>query len=328
MKKTITTSLIGALAISLSANTLACSNVLWNSEHGTVVTRTMDWMESTQPALMSVRKGEERSLHGIPGGGTYKTKNDYLAIAAYGKLVAEGVNEQGLQISVQYYREMKLPKAQSSDVSQVELAGYLLSQTDNVDQAVKLASELEVGLVSLSHLPEPPLFHYILADKDGGRALLQFDEDGLQIYRGDEAAVVTNNPGQKIHLAAWDQKKSEIIQQGGFNRKINLGAGNTDAQQRFIFSNYYLAQLKTSSSPINAMMSVEGTAFKVPQQAAYGAADSAMPTYATEYGITYNLDSGDVVFKYMGGDHWTQQRWNFKTLLASQQNIHRALDRS
>lgn len=327
MKKTIATSLIGALAISLSVNTLACSNVLWNSEHGTVVTRTMDWMESTQPALLSVREGEQRSLHGVPGGASYETKNDYLAIAAYGKLIAEGVNKHGLQISVQYYRDMKLPKAQRGDVSQVELAGYLLSQTDTVDQAIKLASELKLGLVSLSHLPEPPLFHYILADKSGARALLQFDEDGLQVYRGEEAAVVTNNPGQKIHLAAWDQKKSEIIQQGGFNRTINLGAGNTDAQQRFIFSNYYLAQLKTSTSPINAMMSVEGTTLKVPQQAAYAAPDSAMPTYATEYGITYNLDSGDVVFKYMGGDHWSQQRWNFKTLLASEQNIFKALDR-
>lgn len=325
MKKTISASLIGAIAISLSANALACSNILWNSEHGTVVTRTMDWMETTQPALMSVRQGEKRSLHGILGGDLYETKNNYLAIAAYGKLIAEGVNEHGMQISVQYYRDMKLPKAKASDVSQVELAGYLLSQTDTVDQAVKLASQLKVGLVTLPDLPEPSLFHYIISDKTGDRALLQFDEDGLEIYRGDEAAVVTNNPGQKIHLAAWNQKKSEIIQKGGFNRAINLEAGNTDSQQRFIFSNYYLAQLKTSTSPINAMMSVEGTAFKVPQQAAYGAADSGMPTYATEYGITYNLDSGDVVFKYMGGDHWSQQRWNFKTLLASKQNIHRVL---
>jgi hypothetical protein len=47
------------------------------------------------------------------------------------------------------------------------------------------------------------------------------------------------------------------------------------------------------------MMSVEGTTLKV-QQAAYSAVDSAMPTYVTEYRITYNLNSGDVAFKYMG----------------------------
>ena len=75
---------------------------------------------------------------------------------------------------------------------------------------------------------------------------------------------------------------------------------------------YFVSQLRSANSPLQAMMAVEGTAFKVPQQAAYRPQDG-MDTYATEYTITYNLESGDVVFKYTGED-WNQSEWNFKRL--------------
>lgn len=73
------------------------------------------------------------------------------------------------------------------------------------------------------------------------------------------------------------------------------------------------------------MMMVEGTTFKVPQQAAY-APDRGMDTYATEYSITYNLDSGDVVFKYTG-DSWTQESWNFYDIIDSDKSVSKRLDK-
>ncbi|OQX40391.1 MAG: hypothetical protein B0D91_00105 [Oceanospirillales bacterium LUC14_002_19_P2] len=86
-----------------------------------------------------------------------------------------------------------------------------------------------------------------------------------------------------------------------------------------MFSAYFVDQLKTSLSPIHAMMAVEGTTFKVPQQVVYKL-DVKMTTYATEYSITYNLESGDVVFKYTYGSNW-----NYKTILASDESVERAL---
>ena len=50
-----------------------------------------------------------------------------------------------------------------------------------------------------------------------------------------------------------------------------------------------------------------------------------MTTYATEYSITYNLDSGDVVFKYTYGSNWNQQGWNDRTILASDESVNKAL---
>lgn len=320
MKKVLIAATASAVMLSTIGLAEACSSVVWESNHGVVLTRTMDWMESTKPVLMTVREGSIRNLHGVQTGDTYKVKHDYLAIAGYGDLIGEGVNKHGLQVSVQYYRPMTLNKAEKGEVSQVELGGYLLSNYTTVEEVLEALPTLKVGSAAIPELPEPPAFHYGVTDASGDRIVIQYDDDGMNVYRGEDARVMTNNPGQDVLLESWHAKKGELAETGGPDRNFNLEAGNTSAEQRFVFSNYFVSQLKESHSPTHAMMAVEGTTFKVPQQAAY-AGEGAMDTYATEYSITYNLDSGDVVFKYTGDDKWSQDQWNFKQILSSNKNV-------
>ncbi len=314
MKKVLIVSAMVTAALG-STTSQACSNVLWNSPEGVVVTRTMDWMESTKPLLLTVRAGDKRNLHGAPtGSGEYTVKHDYLAIAGYGKLIGEGVNEHGLHTSVQYYRTMVAEEGTKAKLSQNEVGGYILANYDSVQDVLDNIQDIQFGLTAIPGMQEAPRWHYIISDKFGDRALLQYDKDGVQVYRGEDAQVVTNT-SQKGLLTAWAKKEKELKSSGGFDSKFQLNSGNTDSEQRFVFAKYFVSQLKTASSPVNAMMSVEGTAFKVPQQAAYRPADG-MDTYATEYTITYNLNSGDVVFKYTG-DSWSQDSWNYKEILSS-----------
>lgn len=313
----LTTFVISSLSVSTIAE--ACSNVFWNSPQGAVVTRTMDWMESTKPLLLKVAAGEKRNFHGAETGDKeYTVKNSFLAIGGYGKLVGEGVNEHGLQASVQYYRGMALEKGDGNTLSQNELAGYFLANFDNVQQVIDNVKDIEVGLTTIPGMQEPPRWHYIISDVSGDRAVIQYDENGVNIYRGDDAQVATNT-SQKGLNKAWAEKSQQLKEFGGYGSQFQLEAGNTDSEQRYVFAKYFVSQLQNATSPKHAMMSVEGTAFKVPQQAAYRPQDG-MNTYATEYTITYNLDSGDVVFKYMGDD-WSQREWNFKDLLESDQRI-------
>ncbi|WP_295898623.1 linear amide C-N hydrolase [uncultured Vibrio sp.] len=321
MKKTLITSALLSAVIS-SGSALACSNVFWDSPEGVVLTRTMDWMESTQPLLLTVRKGEERYLHGSESENTYTVKHDFLAIAGYGKLVGEGVNEKGLHSSLQYYREMSADTASETQLSQNEVVAYVLANFASVEEVIENVEDIDFGLTTIPTMAEPPLWHYIVSDKSGDRALIQYDADGMKIYRGDDAQVVTNT-SQADLLDAWKEKQKALKHSGGYNSTFALGAGNTDSEQRFLFANYYVSQLETATSPTNAMMSVEGTAFKVPQQAAYKPG-TALATYATEYTITYNLNSGDVVFKY-SGENWSQEHWNYKTILASYKDVAKPL---
>ncbi|NGZ15283.1 linear amide C-N hydrolase [Vibrio aestuarianus] len=320
-KAFLTTCIISS--ISIPTITQACSNVFWDSPQGVIVTRTMDWMESTKPLLLKVTAGEKRNFHGT---GTseqeYTVKNSFLAIGGYGKLIGEGVNEHGLHSSIQYYGDMQMEKGNENTLSQNELAGYFLANFNNVQQVIDSVKDIEVGLTAIPGMEKPPRWHYIVSDVSGDRAVIQYDDNGVNIYRGDDAQVVTNS-NQKVLNEAWIEKSKQLKEFGGYGSQFQLGAGNTDSEQRYVFAKYFLSQIKNTSSPKHAMMSVEGTAFKVPQQATYRPQDG-MDTYATEYTITYNLNSGDMVFKYTGDD-WYQREWNYKELLASDQKLETPL---
>ncbi|MGY3571752.1 linear amide C-N hydrolase [Vibrio paucivorans] len=320
-KAAIASCVLSALGASTIAS--ACSNVFWDSPQGVVVTRTMDWMESTHPLLLKVAAGEKRNYHGYDTADReYVVKNAFVAIAAYGNLIGEGVNEHGLQASVQYYRGMQLAEGNETTLSQNELAGYLLANYDDVQQVVDNIKDIRIGLTSIPGMQEPPRWHYIISDESGDRAVIQYDENGVKVYRGEDAQVVTNSSQNEL-LAAWEKKSEQLEGFGGYGSQFQLNAGNTDSEQRFVFAKYFVSQLRSANSPLQAMMAVEGTAFKVPQQAAYRPQDG-MDTYATEYTITYNLESGDVVFKYTGED-WNHSEWNFKELLSSEKTVKKPL---
>ncbi|MGF1695787.1 linear amide C-N hydrolase [Vibrio kyushuensis] len=321
MKKSIIGSaLLGALIS--SGSVLACSNVFWDSPEGVVLTRTMDWMESTQPLLLTVREGEKRYFHGSESENSYTVKHNFLAVAGYGKLVGEGVNEEGLHSSLQYYQDMSAEKASETQISQNEYVAYILANYASVQEVLDNVESIDFGLTTIPTMAEPPLWHYIVSDKSGDRAVIQYDKDGIKIHRGEDARVVTNT-SQAGLLESWNKKEKELKDSGGYNSTFALGAGNTESEQRFLYANYYVSQLETATSPLNAMMAVEGTAFKVPQQAAYKPG-TVLATYATEYTITYNLNSGDVVFKY-SGENWSQEQWNYKTILASDVDLAKPL---
>lgn len=177
---------------------VACSNVIWESNHGTVVSRTMDWMAGTQPTLAMV-----------------EGKYDVLAVLGYG-YVAEGVNAHGLQGSLQYYRSMSLPAFTEAehDVNQLELLGLLLKNYKTVDEVVNNIDSIKVGSSPMPELPETPAFHYILADKTGDRIVLQYDKAGLNVTRGAAAQVVTNTP-QAANNNNWVLQSKSLNEQGG-----------------------------------------------------------------------------------------------------------------
>ncbi len=284
-----------------SVTVLACTNVFWASDKGVVVNRTMDWPLSTEPVLVAYNDGK------------YKL----LAITLVG-MVGEGVNEKGLQGSALYYSKMRLPVLKDAQVTQVNLLEYLLSNYATVQEVANNIRELKVAFSEYPALPAPPLGHYILTDKSGDRILLQYNETGLAIYRGEDAKVVTNTE-QQGNLSAWKEVTASVIKQGGPDMKVKMEMGNTDSVQRFIYSNYYLGQLKDTHSALYSMMALEGVSFKIPQQAAYRP-NTGFDTYQTEYSVVYNLETGDVVFKYSGLNHWKQESWNFYELIGTDIN--------
>lgn len=323
MKKLIIASAIAAA--SFTTATQACTSIAWNTDFGTLTTRTNDWIESTSPILGTIKAGTERLKHGVKGHGTtYKTQYDILAILSYGGLVHDGVNSEGLQVNTMYYAPMHMQDTGTDTISQLALGEYLIANFATVEEVVENVSNIKTELASHPSIPNAPTFHWALTDKSGDRVVIEHDESGVSIYRGEDAMVMTNQPSQQSHLDAWDNASNKIAKTWS---EADFGStGNINPRDRFLHASYFSEQLKQPTSSINGMMKLATTAFRIPHDAANREVNGVMAGYATEWSITKNLNTGDTVWEYLWGDTWTNVKFNFYDVLQSGKDIHFKMD--
>lgn len=323
MKKLLIATAIAAASFATVSQ--ACTSIAWNTDFGTLTTRTNDWSEPTAPILATIKAGSERFNHGVKGHGTtYQTKYDILAIVSHGGLVHDGVNSEGLQVNTLYYAPMNMRDTGKETVSQLALGEYLIANYANVEDVVQNITKIKTELASLPSLASPPTFHWSLTDKTGDRVVIEHDDGGVSIYRGDDAMVMTNQPSHQTHLDAWDTASSKITKTWS---QADFGsAGNTNPRDRFLHASYFSEQLKQPSSSMNGMMKLATTAFRIPHDASNKEIDGVMAGYATEWSLTQNLNNGDAVWEYLWADTWTNVKFNFYDILKSGKDIHFKMD--
>ena len=302
-----------ALAIllggSLSGIANACTSVAWNTDFGTMTARTMDWVESTHPVLGNINKGDMRSIQGNGIGDDYQVKYDIVAVFAYGELVGDGVNSEGLQVNTLFYPSMTMdPVTDGSQITQFSFGEYLLANYATVDEVIKALPTLDFGRLSLEGMPMEMNLHWSVTDKSGDRLVIEMDEDGLNTYRGDEAMVMTNDPSMRQQL---DMRKEVQTNWENADRDTDYGSiGNGNSHSRFLHASYFVSKLTAPTSVHNGMMKLSTVPYRVPVDAPYMDFGNGMMGYATEWTLTQSLETGDSVFEYNFNDNWNTVSFN------------------
>lgn len=313
-----------ALALATFAATtsvgFACTSVAWNTDdYGTLTSRTMDWVESTKPVLGNINKGEVRSIQGNGMGDTYTVKYNMVATLAYGELVADGINEKGLQVNALFYPDMTMKDSVTgAEVTQFTFAEYALANYASVQEAYDAIPKLNLARVNMAGMPMEMNLHWSLTDKSGDRLVVQLDADGLKMYRGEEAMVMTNDPS----LAQQLESKAKVVDSwADATRDTDYGSiGNGNSTSRFLHAGYFLSKLEQPSSTRNGMMKLSTVPFRVAADAPYKdfGTGRGVDGYATEWTMTSSLETGDVVFEYNFDDSWNTVQYNVYDLMGKE----------
>ncbi|PKH09384.1 linear amide C-N hydrolase [Moritella sp. Urea-trap-13] len=311
-KNAIKISLFAALTSASIAQ--ACTSIAWNTEQGVFTSRTNDWVESTNPILGNINKGSVRSLQGAGHGNEYRVKYDIVAVLAYGELVHDGVNSEGLQMNALYYTPMTLQDKSSDDaISQFTVGEYLLANYASVEQAVNALPQLKIQKLKLAGMPMDIKLHWSITDKSGDRAVIELDDSGLKIYRGESAMVMTNDPSLQTHI---DSREKYQPSWTNADRNTNFGSkGNASAESRFIHASYYKSKLTEPTSIQNGLMKIASVPFRVPTDAPYKDFGNGMSGYATEWTLSQSLETGDSVMEYNFGENWNTIKFNVYELM-------------
>ena len=312
---------LSLLAISPFAN--ACTRVLWETEsHGTFVTRTMDWSESTQPYLINHPKNSKYSTH-LAHDHFVTSKYDVTGITAYG-ILTDGVNSQGLSGNVLYDGGMDLALNENSnkETGAITYLRHMLSQHKNVSDVVKAMKESSPIEEVIPGIPVRIALHISFQDPTGDSAIVEWRDGKANIWHGKEYTVLTNQPDYNQHLANVDRVEPTWGEKSQQTGQTILGSGaNANPEDRFIHATYFSQHLKEPSSIVNGMLKLDSTVFRIPHDAPNRLINGIMSGYATEYTINRHLQSGETFVRYQWGDSFNQIQYNVKEIQSANKSI-------
>ncbi|NRB38811.1 MAG: linear amide C-N hydrolase [Pseudomonadales bacterium] len=328
MRKQLLTILIGGTIVTAAFNAEACSRLLWDTDQGIFVSRTLDWMEATRPTLENYPVQHEYTLSLAKNADTAKAKYAVTGIAGYGGLLADAYNQKGLGGNILFFSPMELPEEDDSDaIGSIRLLQHIVSQYATVAEAVAAIPGMKLREDGSIHSPVSLKIHYSLQDVSGDSAIIEMQDGEVKIWHGRQYTVMTNQPDFQQHLNNLQQAQSQWGHADQHSAKTRLGtAANINPEDRFVHNHYFLSHLKEPTSIINGIAKLESATFKIPHDAPNRKLKGKMTAYATEYTVTTHPESGTAYMRYQWGDSYTQFNYNFKELQATGKRISYPLD--
>ena len=223
MKKHLLTVLSIAILLSMSPAVVnACTSFVIKTQDGDpIYGRTMEWgAYDLQADIVLVPRNLSftSELGGGKQGMTWKSKYGFVAINAVKKpFITDGMNETGLTIGVLYFpgfSEFQTFKADEQDASlnNVELAAYILSQFETVEQIRETLPNLRVvysdDVAKAFGAPSP--LHLVVTDNTGASIVIEYIAGELNIH-DNNVGVMTNAPPyewQILNLRNYPQLRS------------------------------------------------------------------------------------------------------------------------
>lgn len=137
-------------------------------------------------------------------GTTGQTKFGFIGTGTNmeGFIYGDGVNEHGVAISTQYFRDYSsyasAHKTGAMNITQNEIVTWILGYTTSIEDIKQQASQINVVAVYLNDIGEVPPLHYHVSDKTGHSVEVSF-ANGKVVVTDNPIGVLTNHPDLAWH---------------------------------------------------------------------------------------------------------------------------------
>jgi choloylglycine hydrolase len=268
----------------------ACTRVLWNNNKlAVVVSRTMDWPESTEPVITVFPAGMHRDGGQILGHtvvadnpARWKSKYGSVVMTMYGVGTADGVNEKGLAAHLLFLTATDFgPRDATRAGVHAGLWGqYILDNAATVTEAIELMDTVQPVMISVHG--HKSTIHMALEDASGDSAIFEYIDQKLLVHHGREHTVLTNDP-------TYDKQLANLAEHDFTDAtRYTPLPGNVDARSRFVRAAYFLSKLPEPKSEREAIAGILAIARNA--SVPFGAPNSEPGTlYNTEYRTAIDL---------------------------------------
>lgn len=138
-------------------------------------------------------------------GYSWTGKYGFVGMDMFGlPMVSDGINEKGLYVGDLYLpgfaEYQKVPEGEEGrSITPVDVAGYLLSLCESVDEAVNLIKKIYVWSWYAEQIKSIPPLHFALHDPSGKSAVIEYVKGELKIH-DNPIGILTNSPDFDWHM--------------------------------------------------------------------------------------------------------------------------------
>lgn len=244
-----------AIALALAPVAEACTRAVYLGPEGRILTgRTMDWKLPIVSNLWVFPRGMARD--GAAGERSAEWTSVYgsLAVSGYDISTADGMNEAGLVVNLQWEVYASYPEDDgvTPRISLSVFPQYLLDRYATVAEAV---ADLKANpvLVQGGDVPVGPpgkaaTVHISISDATGDSAIIEFVNGEMVIWHDRSYQVMTNEPTFDRQLAVRE-----------YWQRVNpreFLPGTVRATDRFVRASFYINAVEQTSDPRRAAAAV------------------------------------------------------------------------
>lgn len=172
-----------------------------------VVGRTMEFGIDLQSKITIFPRGYKFQATGpnSKAGFSWEGKYGMVGMDAFGlPVVSDGINEMGLYVGDLYLpgfaKYQDVPSGEENRaIAQLEVAGYLLSNCKNVEEAKDAIGKVLVWPFSAEQIKTVPPLHFPVIDTEGNCAVFEYIDGKLNIH-DNPLGVLTNSPDFGWHM--------------------------------------------------------------------------------------------------------------------------------
>lgn len=246
-----------AAVIALAAAPIAeaCTRVVYLGPEGRILTgRTMDWKMPIVSNLWVFPRGMVRNGAAGKRSAEWTSVHGSLAVSGYDISTADGMNEAGLVVNLQWDVEATYPEDDgvTPRISLSVFPQYLLDRYATVAEAVADLKAHPV-LVQGGEVPVGPpgkaaTVHVSMSDATGDSAIIEFVKGEMVVWHDRSYQVMTNEPTFDRQLAVREYWE-------GVNPREFL-PGTVRATDRFVRASFYINAVEQTSDARRAAAAV------------------------------------------------------------------------
>jgi len=243
------------LALSAAPVAEACTRALYVGPENRVLTgRSMDWKLPMVSNLWVFPRGMERDGAAGERSVTWTARYGSLALSGYDIATADGMNEAGLNVNLQWEVNATYPDDDgvTPTISLSVFPQYLLDRYATVAEAVTDLRDSPI-LIQGGEVPVGPpgraaTVHVSMSDATGDSAILEFVDGEMVIWHDRSYQVMTNEPTFDRQLAIREYWE-------GVNPREFM-PGTVRATDRFVRASFYINAVEQTSNARRAAAAV------------------------------------------------------------------------